>query len=161
LSRYISKHEGRRRGHAGVAICFKNKLQNFIELLPDGGNRVIAIRLNVIQPFILVCVYVPTRGGNATLGDYKAVLDELSEIIEKYISIYDIIIGGDMNASLHRTDRNIPHDTVFTEFLEVNGMKLPDMCKEQSSFYHFNNRDKSRIDYFVESNLRVKKILDI
>jgi hypothetical protein len=37
----------RRRGHAGVAICFKNKLQNFIEPLPDGGYRVIAIRLNV------------------------------------------------------------------------------------------------------------------
>ena len=36
-------------------------------------------------------------------------------------------------------------------------MKLPDMCKKQSSFYHFNNRDKSQIDYFVESNLRVKK----
>jgi hypothetical protein len=42
---------------------------------------------------------MPTRGGNATLDDYKAVLDELSEIIEKYRSIYDIIIGGDMNAS--------------------------------------------------------------
>jgi len=50
---------------------------------------------------------------------------------------------------------------LMTLFLEVNGMKLPDMCKEQSTFYHFNNRDKSQIDYFVESNLRVKKILDI
>jgi hypothetical protein len=30
-----------RRGHAGVAICFKNKLQNVIEPLPAGGNRVI------------------------------------------------------------------------------------------------------------------------
>lgn len=60
-----------------------------------------------------------------------------------------------MNGSLHRTDHNIPHDTVFTEFLEVNAMKLPDMCKEQSSFYH--NRDKSQIDYFVESNTRVKQ----
>jgi hypothetical protein len=49
---------------------------------------------------------MPTRGGNATLDDYKAVLDELSEIIEKYRSTYDIIIGGDMNASLHRSDRN-------------------------------------------------------
>jgi hypothetical protein len=31
------------------------------------------------------------------------------------------------------------------------------LCKKQSSFYHFNNRDKSQIDYFVENNLRVKK----
>ena len=30
------------------------------------------------------------------------------------------------------------------------------MCKKQSSFYHFNNRDKSQIDYFVENNLRIK-----
>jgi hypothetical protein len=35
--------------------------------------------------------------------------------------------------------------------------KLPDMCKKQSSFCHFNNRDKSQINYFVENNLRVKK----
>lgn len=77
----------RRRGHAGVAICFKNNIQNCIELLPEGGNIVIAILLNVIQPFILVCVYMPTRRGNATLDDYKAILDELSEIIEKYRSI--------------------------------------------------------------------------
>jgi hypothetical protein len=48
--------------------------------LPDGGNRVIAIRLNITQPFILVCVYMPTRGGNATLDDYKAVLDELRKL---------------------------------------------------------------------------------
>jgi hypothetical protein len=37
---------------------------------------------------------MPTRGGNATLDDYKAVLDELSEIIEKYRSIYDIYISS-------------------------------------------------------------------
>ena len=64
---------------------------------------------------------MPTRGGNATLDDCKAVLDELSEIIEKYRSIYDIIIGGDMNASLHRSDRNITHDTVFTDFFKLTG----------------------------------------
>jgi hypothetical protein len=64
---------------------------------------------------------MPTRGGNATLDDYKAVLDELSEIIEKYRSTYDIIIGGDTNASLHRSDRNITHDTVFTEFVKLTG----------------------------------------
>ena len=76
----------RSRGHVGVAICCKNKLQNVIEPLPDGGNRVIAIRLNVVQPFILVCVYMPTRGGNATLDDYKAVLDELDGCILDFIT---------------------------------------------------------------------------
>ena len=51
----------RRRGHAGVAICFTNKLQNVIELLPDGGNRVIAIRLNVTTFYFSLCLYANWR----------------------------------------------------------------------------------------------------
>ena len=29
-------------------------------------------------------------------------------------------------------------------------------CKKQSTFYHFNNRDESQIDYFIESEPIVK-----
>ncbi|CAG2237180.1 unnamed protein product [Mytilus edulis] len=149
----------RRRGHAGVAICVNKKLQNLVELLPDGCNRVIAIRLNVKQPLVLICVYMPTRGGNITIEDFKTVLDELSEMIEKYLPTSDIIIGGDMNASLHRNERKIPRDTVFDEFLKSNGLSIPSTCKKQSTFFHFNNRDESQIDYFVETSAMVKKYL--
>ncbi|CAG2224543.1 unnamed protein product [Mytilus edulis] len=102
---------------------------------------------------------MPTRGGNITIEDFKTVLDELSEMIEKYLPTSDIIIGGDMNASLHRNERKIPRDIVFDEFLKSNGLSIPSTCKKQSTFFHFNNRDESQIDYFVETSAMVKKYL--
>ena len=72
----------RKRGHAGVAICYRKTLKNLVEVLPDGGKRVLAIRLNSKSPVVIICVYMPSRGGNTTLEDYKSVLDELSEITE-------------------------------------------------------------------------------
>ena len=29
----------RKRGHAGVAICYRKSLKNLVEILPDGGKR--------------------------------------------------------------------------------------------------------------------------
>ena len=43
---------------------------------------------------------MPSRDGNTMLDDYKSVLDELSEIIEKNRNTASIIIGGDVNASM-------------------------------------------------------------
>jgi hypothetical protein len=70
---------------------------------------------------------MPTRGGNATLDDYKAVLDELSEIIEKYRSTYDIIIGGDMNDIL-------PLRHVLSSFLVG-----PELYHHQNILYDMRN----------------------
>ena len=36
----------RRRGQAGVAICYNKNIANLVGKLPDGGNRVVAIRIN-------------------------------------------------------------------------------------------------------------------
>lgn len=149
----------RKRGHAGVAICFNIKLQSMMEILPDGGKRIICIRINALKPLTLICVYMPTRGGSMSLDDYKSILDELSEIIEKYKYTSDIIIGGDMNASLHRTERKISYDIALSEFLQDNALNLPDMCQKQSTFYHFNNKDESQIDYFLQSASVVKRYL--
>ena len=59
----------RKRGHAGVTICYRKSLKNLVEVLPDGGKRVLAIRLNSQTPVVIVCVYMPSRGGNTTLDD--------------------------------------------------------------------------------------------
>ncbi|CAG2187365.1 SPPL3 [Mytilus edulis] len=100
----------RKRGHAGVAICYKKDIANCVEKLNDGGNRVIAIRINSAKPVISICVYLPTRGNKITRDDYIAVLDELVEIILKYRQSSDILIGGDVNASLHRSSINRRHE---------------------------------------------------
>ena len=93
-----------------------------IEILPNGGKRLICIRINALKSLIVICVYMPTRGGNMSLDDYKSVLDELREIIEKYQHTSDIIIRGDLNASLHRTDKKIPHDMALLEILQDNSL---------------------------------------
>ena len=72
----------RKRGHAGVANCYRKTLKHLVEVLPDGGKRVFAIRLNSKSPIVTICVHMPSKGGHTTLEDYKCVLDDLSEIIK-------------------------------------------------------------------------------
>ncbi|VDI07554.1 Hypothetical predicted protein [Mytilus galloprovincialis] len=88
----------RRRGHAGVAICIHKKFEKFVELLPDGGNRIIGIKFNTTQPFIFLSTYLPCRGNANSIDNYQEILDELSEIYIKYSNVFRIVIGGDMNA---------------------------------------------------------------
>ncbi|VDI73463.1 Hypothetical predicted protein [Mytilus galloprovincialis] len=133
----------------GVAICVRKKFDQFSELLPDGGNRIIAIKLKYEKPLILICAYMPTRGSN-TQDDYQAILDEIAEIMEKYSATADIILGGDMNASLHRKD-GISRDKTFKNFLEEQKLFIPNQCRRQNTFYHYNGRDESQIDYIIQS----------
>jgi exonuclease III len=89
----------RHGGHGGVAICIHNKYEHLIEPIPDGGNRIVCIRLNTPPPILIVCVYLPCRG-NSNTDLFKKTLDELSEILEKYKNKANILLVGDMNASL-------------------------------------------------------------
>jgi hypothetical protein len=148
----------RRRGQAGVAICYNKNIANLVDKLPDGGNRVVAIRINTEKPIVIICVYLPTRSHKITKDDYIMVLDELAEIVTKYRNSSDILIGGDVNASIHRSKLN-SRDNDFQKFLMELNLKIPTMCPVQSTFYHFNNRDESQIDYFVESVGMVEKYI--
>ena len=86
------------------------------------------------------------------------VLDELAEIVTKYRNSSDILIGGDVNASIHRSKLN-SRDNDFQKFLMELNLKIPTMRPVQSTFYHFNNRDESQIDYFVEIVGMVEKYI--
>ncbi|CAC5410976.1 unnamed protein product [Mytilus coruscus] len=132
----------------GVAICVRKKFDQYTELLPDGGNRIIAIKLKFEKPLILFCAYMPTTGSN-THDDYQAVFDEIAEIVEKYGANADIL-GGDMNASLHRKD-GVSSDQTFKIFLEEQKLFMPNQCRRQNTFYHYNGRDESQINYFLQS----------
>ncbi|CAG2247185.1 unnamed protein product [Mytilus edulis] len=138
----------RKRGHAGVAICVNDKYSPYLEKLPDGSNRIAAIRLNFDVPLVIISVYLPSRSNNYSRDDYLSVLDELIEIVTKYRDSANILIGGDMNASIFR---NHPRDNDFKNFLRNNNLRIPDNCVECSTFYHFNNRDESQIDYFIQN----------
>jgi exonuclease III len=122
-----------RRGQAGVAICYNKNIANLVDKLPDGGNRVVAIRINTEKPIVIICVYLPTRSHKITKDDYIMVLDELAEIVTKYRNSSDILIGGDVNASIHRSQLN-SRDNDFQKFLMELNLKIPTMCLVQSTF---------------------------
>ena len=88
------------------------------------------------------------------------VLDELAEIVTKYRNISNILVGGDVSASIHRSKLN-SRDIDFQKFLMELNLKIPAtcMCPVQSTFDHFNDRDESQIDYFVESVGMVEKYI--
>ena len=61
------------------------------------------------------------------------VLDELAEIVTKYRNSSDILIGGDGNASIHKSKLN-SRDNDFQKFLMELNLKIPTMCLVQSTF---------------------------
>lgn len=65
-----------------------------------------------------------------------AVLDELVGIIFKFRQSPDILTGGDVNVSLHRSMINIRDDD-FKNFLHENKLKIPTMCPVKNTFLSF------------------------
>ena len=102
------------------------------------------------RPILLVCVYLPTRGNLTTNDDYQAVLDELIEIVEKYKATCDIILRGDMNASLHR-EGSLSRDKTFRNFLDEANLFIPKNWKKPNTFHNYNGKDESQIDYFLRN----------
>ena len=136
--------------YGGVAICIKRNLEHLTEQLSDGGNMVVVYKLKLDRPILLVCVYLPTRGNLTKNDDYQAILDELIEKLEKYKATCDIILGGDMNPSLHRQGA-LSRDKTFRNFLDETNLFLPKNCKKRNTFHHYNGKDESQIDYFLQN----------
>ena len=84
-----------------------------IEKIQDGSNRVVGIRLlsnNSATPDVLVLsVYMPCLG--SPIAEFKDIMCELQEILMKY-GDHNIILGGDLNDSLHRFPRG-RHDKLL------------------------------------------------
>ena len=136
----------RRRGFGGVALCIHKKYEKYLTPIVDGGDRVVGVMLNTRKPLLLLSVYLPCRGN--TLDTYNEVIDELYEIVKKYGNNTTIMIGGDMNASLRR---DTSQDKIFKSFLKENNLSVPLCRKDTFTFYHYNGRDCSQIDYFISN----------
>jgi exonuclease III len=115
----------------------KKSIDHAMTVMPDGNNRIQVVTMNSSHKnCCIVNVYMPSE---AKEGDYeyKDNLDQLQEIIQKYDNSYQIIICGDMNASLHRDDRR--RDNLFRNFIHENGLKLANNHPERPTFFHHNN----------------------
>jgi endonuclease/exonuclease/phosphatase family metal-dependent hydrolase len=147
------------RGYGGVAILWNKTLDESIEVLNEGGCRVQAIILH--DTVLIITVYLPTRGPKENDTKYEEVLDQVSDIIAKYEHT-DLILGGDFNADITRTDKSKRKDTL-NKFLKEQNLTQPGE-RLGSTFIHPNGTDSSCIDYlFVKGehtgqDAQVKKL---
>ncbi|VDI23454.1 Hypothetical predicted protein [Mytilus galloprovincialis] len=82
--------------------------------------------------------------------DYWETVDELSEIVLKYKSSYDIIIAGDMNASIAR-DKPNTKDKIFLDFIQEHCLYTPNGLCDVNTYFHPSGTCSTQIDYIIES----------
>ena len=137
----------RRRAHAGTAILWCNELDNMIEPVLGGSDRVAAIVINTEpEQTILVNTYMPTEG--AASADYAETLDEVFNI---YVSNCNktFIWCGDINASITRNRSK--NDSKLTQFCIENHLRVAPMMPDCPTFHHYNGKSQSAIDMFIHA----------
>jgi len=134
------------RGFAGIATCWKKNLSHAVKVQEEGNHRITVTTIACKPtPICIINVYMPTTGNNQN-ENYNESLDQISKLLEKYSS-HRIILIGDMNASLHRDDRQ--RDKNLKNFTETNNRHLPENYPIKPTFFHHNGKYSSQIDYVL------------
>lgn len=75
-------HTNKKRGQASIGLIWNRWDASSIEILPDGGNRIIAANISLSnKQVLLIGVYFPYAGYKSSLCDYQNALLELEEIL--------------------------------------------------------------------------------
>ena len=118
-----------------------------IQVLPDGSDRLIALRINTANvPILLINTYLPTEGTHTGIK-YHDITDEVYEVIQKYQPGHHIIWTGDMNADLERNTTS--NDRALKAFCKENSLLVNPLLPSPPTFHHFNKISHSRIDLVI------------
>ena len=110
--------EGNRKAKWGLDILLKKNFNSSISQLPDVSSpRIQIIKLSLSVPVILINVYLPSA--SRPESEYDAELARLSAALGAYITDGVVIISGDFNRSLHRSN---PPDIKFQNFCHNQGL---------------------------------------
>ena len=142
----------RRRGTAGTAIIWRNELDDAIEIISDGSDRVAVIQVSTEEyQLLIINTYMPTMGcKNPEYGD---TLDEVFELVNKF-GDNKILWTGDINADTRR-NKNYPNDTDLTKFLTEMKMEVCTAQSDMPTYHHFNGNTKSRLDMFITRRMEL------
>ena len=90
---------------------------------------------------------MPARGSAAS----DVEISELHEVIAKYSTAHSLIVGGDFNASLHRSSGPVKRDKLLESFLAEHQLFLPDNFSVRPTYRHEVTGAISVIDYWLKS----------
>ena len=120
MTNFPKTHHIRSRGYGGILISWKHDLDNNVRPLNDGNERMVVVEIDCLpRPICLINCYMSTFGYPDTSGKFQDNLDLLEVIIQKYYESHQIIIVGDMNATLVKSRKN-DSDKRFRDFVQRN-----------------------------------------
>ena len=144
-----------RRGYGGLTIFWKKEIDDKIKVMDEGNSRIQVIQMDTnASPICLINVYMPSDNKEMDC-EYKDMISQLTEVIEKYRNTHEIIICGDMNGSAHRDKTS--HDPLFKKFLLENRIGLSIHYPEKDTFYHHNGKSSGQIDYIISTCKNILK----
>ena len=120
------------RGYSGVCTFWKKSLTPSIRTPDLGNERIIVLEITTTsKPICLINAYMPSTSINSD-EEYKDCLIELSEMVQIYQHTHNVILCGDMNASLQR---HTCRDRLFQDVVTDNILHT---TEQQSSDDHFS-----------------------
>ena len=135
----------RRRETGGTAAIWKKDIDQHIEILPDGSDRIMALIIKSGEHDILaINSYMLTLGCSDRVWrntkwsqwDYNKILCHL-------------LWTGDLNADVRRM-KGYSNDQLLREFLQEHSLAVSSLQCDTPTYHHFNGGSTSRLDLFVE-----------
>ena len=135
---------GNAKAKWGLDVLYKKCLNSSISHLPEFSSpRIQITKLDGEVPIILINVYLPSS--SCPEAEYDAELARLSAALDTLSADGAIILWGDFNRSLFRTNQS---DRKFQKFCDTQGL-TPAQGTTDVPAYHGYNNTASRIDYVL------------
>lgn len=134
------------RGFGGVAVLWKKDIDRIIRGIDDGNCRIQCIELNTEHPLVIISVYLPTKGNSNSTDELCECLDQMYEIVQKYNSTHDILIGGDLNEEIFRADNTSRRVRAIKDFMADCDMETSSVGPTFTDSYGV---EKSELDYIL------------
>ena len=141
---------------SGISICYHSNTNCIIETIPTKSKCFCVQKIKIDQISLLIFnVYMPCSNDRESLDEYSNILNEISSICLLNNTDF-IIMGGDWNADLSRTDGKT---VLFKEFIKNENLynalesDIADVPYTFMSNDQFGNRvgSNSKIDHFLIS----------
>ena len=154
------------RPHGGCAIVYNKSLNMVISQIDTGNPRICAAKIKITGSlsFLLFNVYMPCDRRNAHANNiqynpnqYDSVLQDISNICTKFSHIDHILIGGDFNTDVTRTQSI--HTVSLNAYCLADDLSCCTRDLNVTEFSYENSvGNRSFLDHFLVSENMIRSV---